>query len=352
MLADRAFFPDELPPGYAWLEHEPVFDPAKDLQLSEPAFTRSLSDLGYPASFQEKLVSPLGITAPFQVLSASGLAKLREVIGLLQPFVRYNPVTRRVPAVMRGSVFRSRFIRDFSLDPTVTDFFSRLASTPLRPTLFNHQLAHLNFPPDDLEKEVNSWHYDVNSMVMVLMVHDPNKTKGGEFEYFDGPRWEGREFLSKGSPPDDRLVRPQFPGAGWAVLMQGCAVLHHARTLDEPGERNSLVTSFDSLDVSHPDPNRFYFVTGGFGSSNPNALLERQCRYTEWARYQAWRCRAKLGTLMETVPYTENRVAIATLMKDAISEMQNAIEAIERGDVTREEAIALRAAADQAIEPN
>ena len=53
MLADRDFFPEELPPGYSWLEDEPTFDPAVDLALGDPTETRSLEDLGYPQSFRE-----------------------------------------------------------------------------------------------------------------------------------------------------------------------------------------------------------------------------------------------------------------------------------------------------------
>jgi hypothetical protein len=348
MITERHIFPKELPPGYEYLESEPQFVPEEDLALRTPEDTVTLAELGYSERFRQNYGSPLAATAPFPFLSEGGVAKLRTVVDRLRGHIRYNPDTKRVPAVMRGTAFRSRFVRDLSLAEPVVDFFSEIAGLQLVPTAFSHQLGHMNFPPQDLSQSIAGWHCDENAFVVVFMVHDPAELEGGEFQYFGGTRYEGEQLLAeRGDIPEERLVAPKFPGAGSAVLMQGSAILHRAAPQLGGAERISVVTCYDTADTALPDPNRFYFVTGGFGDVNPDARLERFCRYTEYARHKAWRSRARLHDVIENMPFTLDRERVISMLEDGIADVVEAIEVLKRGDVTRDEAKRLRRAEDE-----
>ncbi|MFE3638537.1 hypothetical protein [Streptomyces sp. NPDC059168] len=347
MLTEPHIFPGTVPPGYAYLEDEPVFDAARDLSMELPDSSVGLSDLGYSQAFRDNYGSDLAVSAPFRLLSDAGVARLQSVISQLHPYIRRNSKTARVPAVLRGTAYRSRFVRDLSLSAEVTDFLSGIGGMQLVPTSYPHQLAHLNFPPDDLTKPNVGWHHDENAFVLVLMVHDPNSVDGGDFEYFDGTRHEGHAILDRDRDiPASRRVSPHFPGAGYAVLMQGSTILHRASPLLHPGNRISLVTSYDTRDVRYPDPNRFYFVTGGFGDIDPNAQLERYCRYVDYARHMAWRTRGKLADFIDTIEWTDDRDCVIARFEEAIDDAITALNALKRGDVTREEAKRLRAEED------
>lgn len=347
MLTEPHIFPSTLPPGYSYLEDEPVFDPVVDLSLERPDSSVTLADLGYSEAFRGNYGSELAVTAPFRLLSDDGVARLRGVIDRLQPYIRRNRKTGRVPAVLRGTAYRSRFVRDLSLSPEVTAFLSGVGGTELVPTSYPHQLAHLNFPPEDLARANVGWHHDENAFVLVLMVHDPNTVEGGDFEFFDGTRHAGHDVLDRdGDIPASQRVTPRFPGAGYAVLMQGSAILHRAAPLNRPGDRISLVTSYDTKDVRFPDPNRFYFVAGGFGDVDPNARLERYCRYVDYARHMAWRTRGRLADFIDGIEWTDDRERVLADLEAALTDARTALDVLRRGDVTREEAKRLRAEED------
>jgi hypothetical protein len=351
VLNEPHIFPATQPHGYTWLADEPAFTPDIDLSLETPPGSVSLADLGYSAAFRANYGSGLAITAPFRLLSPEGVVRLRSVVDQLRSYARHNPDTKRVPVVLRGTAFRSRYIRDLSLSPTVIEFLSQLGGMHLVPTAYSHQLGHTNFPPDDLTQPNVGWHHDENAFVLVVMLHNPRAVDGGEFQYFAGTRHEGAAVLARdGDLPADRLTTPAFPDAGYAILMQGSAILHRAAPLHSPADRITLVTSYDTADVRYPDPNRFYFVTGGFGDVDPNARLERACRYVEYARHKAWRLRGHLDNFINEVPWTEDRNHVLAMFREALAEGLEAIEVLQRGDVTREEAKRLRQADDARVQ--
>jgi len=342
MLTQPHIFPGVTPPGYSYLQEEPRFEPGTDLQLEPPQYRRTLADLGYTPKDQQDYASDLAITGPLRVLSDRGVAKLLEVAGLLSPQVISSAPW--APGVVRGAVYRSRFLRDLSLSPQVADFFSAIGATPLVPTSFPHQLAHLNFPPTDLSRPVQGWHYDENAFVMVLMGHAPAALDGGRFEYFQGTRAEGLALLASGADiPRDRVAVPDFPGAGFAVLMQGSTIVHRAAPLRAPGARLTMVTSYDTREVRHPDPNRMYFVRADL-EEDPNARLERYCRYVEYARHKAWRVQGRLSDFLDDVQWTDDPEAVSQMLGGAVGELVEALTSLRRGEVTVEQMLQLRAA--------
>ncbi|MFK8024500.1 MAG: hypothetical protein AB8G26_11120 [Ilumatobacter sp.] len=57
-------FPDELPPGYAWFDDEPAFDPHRQFQLDVPDRVVTLADLGDTAISGTSTTNPAVSTPP------------------------------------------------------------------------------------------------------------------------------------------------------------------------------------------------------------------------------------------------------------------------------------------------
>ena len=324
-------FPDQ-PDGYEWIDGEPEFDASRHLQLEAPEESWSLAELGYSETFIERQASPTAMFSPARMLSDEGVTALHETMRLLRPHIRQVPDSHRATGYLRGTVFISRFIRDLCRNEDITAFASDLFGTPLVPHTMVYQQGHMNFAPKHISKPVDGWHYDFVGFDYVLMCHDPATYKGGDFKYFLGTREEGHAIVSRGDTiPDDRVVTPHFPGAGYACFMQGSAVYHCASPLEETAERASLVNAYVSLDVTKPDPTRTFFIT----PEGPYDWIEKEPetkhRYAEYARHTAWLGREKLSFLLSTLPLDADRDAALNALREAASCIERAIETLEIG---------------------
>ena len=342
MLADADIFPKESPSGYAWLDDEPTFDPAVHLELERPERLWTLAELGYDETAIPRFGSPIAITSPARILSPEGVRAMREIVDRLEPYYRRKP-SNPVSSVLRGAVFRSKFIRELSNSLEITAFFSELFQAPLMPHSMPHQQAHMN-----IHRDPPAWHNDVTAFDFELMLDDSKEIKGGRFEFFMGTREEGKRLIEeKGELPADRTVRPEYPGPGYGHYMQGCAIFHHSQPMDEPGYRVSMVNSYCTRDVSTPDTNRACWVGTFAPVDEPNSRLESSCMAAEWARHNAWVSRAKLGTLIEKLSLTESRETILDGLRQAIAPVVDAIDYLERGDFSPENIKELRVRADK-----
>jgi hypothetical protein len=347
MLTEPHIFPREAPPGYSYLEDEPAFEPHKDLQLEQPKEIITLAHLGYDEEFQAGFPSPVAVTAPLRVLSDTGVEKVRSVIKRLWPYAVHHPDPRVAPE-LRGAVYRSRFLRDLSLCSEVTAFFSEITRTELVPTAFPFKLAHINYSLPEAVESAGGWHHDDNGFVMSLAVHDPADLDGGRFQVFEGTRQEAAAILARPLPlPVERIISPEFPGPGHAVLMNGAAVVHRAEPLLSPGERFTVATCYDTRDLSHPDPNHTYFLRSSSEEpKHPEAEVEEFCRFVDYARHKAWRVRGHLDDFIRGVPWTDDRELIVRQLADSVREIVEAVELLRRGEMTRSEVQRLRAADD------
>ena len=345
MLTEPHVFPREAPPGYSYLDDEPPFEPAKDLRLEPPKTLTELAELGYDEDFGADYPSPLAITSPLRVLSDSGVEKLRYVIKRLWPYAIHSPDPRVAP-VIKGAAYRSRFVRDLSLSPEVAEFLGECAGTPLVPSAFPFKLGHINYAHcGEGEEPVDGWHHDDNGFVMVLTVHDQSHLEGGRFQYFDGTRQEASALLGRGLPlPEGRVVSPEFPGPGYAVLMQGSALVHRTEPMYAPGERFTMGTCYEARDVRYPDPNRTYFVRQTADSQNAESEDERFCRYLDYARHKAWRARGHLDDFINDAVWTDDREAIVRQLAEAVREIVEAVDHLRRGEISEREVRRLRAA--------
>ena len=263
------------PPGYEPLTRDVAWDPARHLAVAAPERVTLLDEWG-PDAAGPTAVSPVAITTPFRLLSDEGVAVLQAICAELEQFAVGD---ERIAKKVRGSVYRSEFLRGMYGDPTVLAFLRELARATLELHPISHHAIHINYAPDELSRNVDQWHRDAISFDYVLMVSNPRPMRGGRFEYFLGPVEEGRELLESGAGlPAERVVSPDFPGPGWAVLQQGHRVLHRAARLEERYPRVTIVASYWTADAERDDPADLQTILRVDG---------RDVALVEWSRFQA-----------------------------------------------------------------
>ncbi len=314
-------FPAEPPPGYAWLEDEPDFDPGRHLALEAPASVTTLAELGYSPAEIAPTATPAAVSAPFRILSDEGAEVMLAVARRLR--VHARAAADRIERTVRGGCYRSRWLRDLCIDEQVTQLMSRIYRTPVAPHTMPLQLGHLNYEPDRTEAPVDKWHHDTIPLDYVMMVTDPRELPGGRFEYFLGTRAEAEALAARGrTPPPDRVVAPTFPGPGWAVALHGNMVVHRGAALTATAERITMVNAYVSLDRSRDDQSRSRDL---IGVDDPAVL------YAEWARHAAWRAAGRLEALIEDLDFGATPEEVVAHLEDAIVDVRRAIEDIRNG---------------------
>jgi hypothetical protein len=332
LLATTDHFPRELPPGFTFVEGEPEFDASKHLALEMPDRIVTMKDLGYTDAETGQFPSPIAAAGPVRILSDEGVAALEQAIEATRP--RMVPSPAGDPRLYFGS-YHSRFMRDLTFAPELTDFLSELFQAPIAAHTMGALGIQLNIG-EQPQAEILPWHDDRTSFTAVISMYDPTKVDGGRFEYFLGTREEGRQILKEqGELPADRVEAPTCP-PGYGAFIQGTAVYHRAAPLRSAGYRASFLLSFCHRDASYPDLNddRTYFTDqrerlGVESDVNPV--------FTEWARHNAWLAQARLGTLMDELPWTNDTQYIADQMRLAIAPIEEAIVRLERGVITLDE---------------
>ncbi len=304
---------DVLPSGFERLADEPVFDPAKHLALEKPDRIISLKELGYDDDEIANCPSDFGATTVFRVLSDEGVACLYDVIKQMEPFVRANP---RIERCLRGGIYRSRFLRDLCLSPDITAFLSEISGIGLMPHTVPHQVGHVNFNPTQPGEDVDKWHVDTLRYDYVMFVTDPKSVSGGAFQYFKGTKHEIAALKAAGkSVPADRIIAPDMPGAGYAVMQQGNMVVHQAKGLTAPGERITMVNGYIPADPRFPDYMRY----------DQLALIDPEHVITsEFVRHVAHRGRALLDRELMEMDFSTDREAQAKRLEEVAALLQAA----------------------------
>lgn len=273
---------------YDRLENDEPWDSERHREITPPASVTLLEEWGADAA-SPTAVSPVAITAPFRFLSDEGAERLLAICTELEAFAVGS---ERIPKKVRGSVYRSAFLRGMVSDPVILAFLGDLAQVRLEPHPVHHHAVHINYAPDDLSLDVDQWHRDAVAFDYVLMASDPAPMKGGRFEYYEGPVEEGRDLLLAGEPlPPEKIVSPVFPGPGWAVLQQGHRVLHRACRLEERYKRVTVVNSLWAAAADRDDPTDLPTLLKVDG---------REVALTEWSRFQALVAANRLTHLAET----------------------------------------------------
>ena len=315
-------FPSTSPKGYQYLDNEPTYNPKIHLALEHPKESLSLQDLGYSEEEIAKCPTNFGVSGVARLLSDEGVKVLMEVAQALKKYSASGG--DRIQYMLRGGVYRSKFLRDLCLCSEVSKFMSEIYGIPVAPHSIPLHLGHCNFAPDDLSRAVDKWHTDTIGLDYVLMVSDPQEQVGGEFQYFLGTKNEVDNIKKEGELlPKDRVVSPVFPGPGYIIVLQGNMVVHRGAKLKEVFDRVTMVNAYVPLDISYDDPSRFLDVK----SVDPHELI-----FPEWARHKAWISRGKLDRLIKELPFTKDTNLIISELKDAIKDVENAISDLSNED--------------------
>jgi len=319
-------FPDTQPPGYDWLANETVFDPAVHLQLEAPDHIIMLSDLGYDEAEIATKATPVAASTPFRVLSDEGTAVLLQTARELRQHVR--PAGDRIENVLRGGCYRSRWLRDLCTSQEVSDHLEKIYGIAIAPHPMPLHLGHMNFEPTSIDTAIDKWHHDTLPLDFVLMVTNPADVDGGRFEYFTGTKHEAAELAAAGkTPPPERTVAPDFPGAGYAIALHGNMVVHRAGPLLNLNERISMVNGYVALDTSLVDQSRFVDLI---------AVDDHDVIFTEWARMAAWRAQSRLAALVTDLPFTNDKDLVIYELERAMEDAQRAVDEIRSGNQTVE----------------
>ena len=308
-------FPDTLPPGYEWFDDEPMFDPERHLELTQPTETITLADLGYSDDEIATKATRFAVSSPFRILSDEGAAVMVDICRRLRPFAR--AASDRIENMVRGTCYRSRFMRDVCLSPDVTNHMSEIYSAEIAPHTMPVHLGHVNYAPSDLSRAVDKWHHDTLPLDYVMMVSDPASFEGGNFEWFRGTKHEAAELGAAGkTPPPERVAFPVWPGPGWAVALHGNMVVHRGGPLDAPGERITMVNGYVATDRALDDQSRHKELL---------SVDDRNHLYTEWAKHAAWRSAGRLNRLVDELEFTPDRDHVLSELSAAIADVTQAI---------------------------
>ena len=308
-------FPTARPSGYEWFDDEPQFDPAVHLDLVPPDNKTYLADLGYSSDEIATKSTPIAASGAYKVLSSQGAAVLLDSARRLR---LHATACERIDTMVRGGVYRSRFLKDLCLDPSLTEMMCEIFESDVAPHTMPVHLGHLNFEPDVVDKAVDKWHHDTLPCDFVLMVTDPRLIDGGEFEYFLGTKDEMAALASEDlGPPRDRVVSPEVPGQGWAIALHGDMVVHRAAPLHAPGERITMVNGYVATDTTLDEQARSIDLIG---------IDDHETLFTEWARHAAWRASGRLDNLIDSLEFTSDRDAVVAQLNEAIADVKSAVE--------------------------
>lgn len=324
-MTEALAFPQHGPRDYPPIDDGVRFDARRHLAPALPGRVWMLSDLGYSEAEVAAAASPVAITSAFRLLSDEGAAAFREVALRLKATRR---TSNRTASFVSGSVYRSRFVRDFCNAPEVAEHMSAIAGCKLIAHSMPSQQAYINFNPDELTRAIDTWHSDSIGLDYVLMLSDPSQLEGGAFQFFHGTRDEAAGFLSTRVDglteaiardlPAERVVTVPFPAAGYAVFQQGSHVVHRATALTRLGERITIVPGLVAPGRDVPDPTRDGVAAWG----EPEIEVE-------FARHKAWLARQKLDRLIGALGQGPLPADLSAALREAVADAEKAAQVLD-----------------------
>jgi hypothetical protein len=303
----------DIPQGFGISTNEPVFDPQIHLQIEPPpvVFSESFETSAFPPPATG---FSLGYSKPFRLLSDKGVEDFRQIVQANKQFAKTN--NERTPNCLRGLGYRSQFVRDVTYSKEVTSFLGALAGKPVAPHTCTMNMAHTNIgaipQQQDTPVLVDQWHVDSVDYVLVIMLSEPRNIKGGNLEVLHqlGLR-DNHELLQSDISRDmgDQVHAIEYPGAGYAVFLQGSKILHHVSLITAASEeRITVVNAYMNLDVFEPDSTRFHT----FNHQDPSHVAG-----VEFARHTAWRVRGLMDYISSEVEFGRDREELAGLLERA-----------------------------------
>ena len=311
------------PKGFPSLKHEPVFNSNTDLQLEIPSKISYLEELGYSKKDLKDLSTHFAFSTPTRILSKEGVEKIYEVAKLLEPFAKSS---ERIPRMVRGGVYQSKYLRDFCLSKDINKFFSKIANLELQPHTIPHQLGHINYNPLDKGLNVDKWHTDTLRYDYVLFITDPNKVEGGEFEYFLGTKRQIENIHLNGLKiPSNKIISIKPPAPGYAIFLHGNMVVHRAKGIHSDGERITLVNGYVAKDIiKNPD----------FTNFEESYLTDpKHVGTSEFVKHTALIAREHLNQFINDVEFSADRKKYIEELNNANKILSDAIKKIKKVEV-------------------
>ena len=306
-----------LPDGY-WEEkietisdEEMVWEDSKHLNLSNPSEVLTLDkDIGNDSNIIGQLPTNYACCSTFQVLNEEGSRVLDHVLTGLSKHAKVSP---RIPKLIRGGTFRSKFLNGMGHSPAVLQHVSNLAGCEMiyHPMKI-HQL-HINLKPTDAKpssetssdtgsdksisskQNVDRWHCDSTPFVLIVFCTNPDEYTGGELQYFAGSREEGMELLSTGKGlPKERIRNFGCQMKGFGVFMQGWRVFHQVTPVDYGNARTTIVFSFQPRNVLALEA--CCHLSHTYSQVDPLHVI-----MSDWIRFRCWKVTRRFEIMYENL---------------------------------------------------
>jgi hypothetical protein len=276
-----------------------------------------------PADLQGKFafspVFPVLTTEGYQI--ARGILNREYDHGFVQPDIR-------IQLCLRGVTYRSPFLRSFSECKEISQLASYLTGEDLviHGMISNH--AHVNWgvppAPGAEVKNVDQWHKDSVSHVLIVLMSEMDGAVGGELEFIMRPTTTAFDMIksTNNNVPTQYVQKIKFPGPGWGVLMYGSEIVHHVTPLiSHSGPRITLVQSFQQADPWKDTKTLWKtFATG----------VSSEWSGYEWMHYQSWKLGNQLLSLPHRVAWNEENSAVTQEMRRIAASLLLAADQIER----------------------
>lgn len=184
----------------------------KHLALTQPEVIKYLDpDMNNDPEYVLKLATNYGCCSSFKVLSDEGIRMMDHAVKGIEKHAVCSP---RIPKVLRGGTFRSKFLNGMGHSEAVLRQVSGLTGCEMVYHPMKIQQLHINFKPNDdpnevagSKKNVDRWHCDTTPFVLIVFATDPDEYTGGTLQYFQGTREEGVALLKSGAGlPADRIL--------------------------------------------------------------------------------------------------------------------------------------------------
>ena len=180
---------------FQWQDYtdEPIFDPK--IHLSN----WNIDEIKQESSKLPNDSTKFGFTKPFKFLTDEGYSVIRTILNreYQNGFVKPD---RRIQYCLRGVTYRSPFLRAFSESCELSKLASEVVEEPLiiHPILSNHSHVNWGLPTDQTGevKNVDQWHQDSVSHVLIVLMSDMTDSVGGELEIIFKPTAEAFKMLA------------------------------------------------------------------------------------------------------------------------------------------------------------
>ncbi len=318
----------EIVPGFT--EDEQTWCDDKHLSLDQPRVIKHLDlDMKNDPEYVSRLATNYGCCSSFRVLSDDGIKMMDHAVQSIEKHAVCSP---RIPKVLRGGAFRSKFLNGMGHSPAVLRQVSQLTGCEMVYHPMKIQQLHINFKPNDdpnevagSKKNVDRWHCDTTPFVLIVFATDPDEYTGGELQYFQGTREEGVALLSSGAGlPADRVLNVGRQERGYGVLMQGWRVFHQVTAVLTGDERTTLVYSFQPRNVLALEACTHLSQT--YNKVDPLHIF-----MPDWARYRAWKVVRRYELCAEHLPVDVTLLHGAALLDGAdtaqVTELSAAVSA-------------------------